>query len=119
MAAKRDITADDDFYTNADFPFEIQVLDENGAPVNISGWSISWLMKKRADQTDAEAVIAKTTASGITITDGPNGICLVVVLAADTDSTFKAGYYVHEAKRTDTKRVIVKGLARVMDALHD
>lgn len=121
MPAIRDILADDDFYTNTDYPFEVEAVDDAGVAVPITGWSLSWMLKKRSTDADASAIITKTTAAGgITITDGPNGICQVNVAAADTDGTVKPGSYVHELKRIDAgnERVIVNGLAVLKRSAH-
>ena len=120
MPSTRDILAEDEFYQNTDYPFEVQAVDTNGDPVDISGMALSWLLKRRSSDPDANAIITKTTSAGIVITDGPNGICLVTVSADDTDGTVKPGVYVHELKRTDAgnERVIINGLAVLRRSAH-
>ena len=102
MALKFDITEADRFFTNADkvFTFAIKQADQTTAQ-NITGWALSWMLKRRATDVDASALIVKTTAAGITITDGPNGICTFTVTDENT-AAVRAGFYVHELKRTDT-----------------
>lgn len=116
----RDIQESDGFYTNTDFPFEVEVVDENGDPVDPTGWALSWVLKKRASDSDENAIVTKTSGDGISVTDGANGVCLVLVSAADTDDTVKSGTYVHELKRTDTgsERVILNGLAVLKRSAH-
>lgn len=114
-----DIEWGDKFFTASDYPFEVQVLDVNGEAENITGWALSWVMKKKATMADADAAIAKTTAgTGITISSASEGICVVHVLAEDSD--VRAGTYVHELKRTDSgsQRVLVRGLAVLRKATH-
>ncbi len=114
-----DIEYSDRFFTASDFPFEVQVLDVDGDPENITGWAMSWVMKKKATMADANAAIKKVTANaGITISNAAEGICLVHVLAEDSAVT--NGTYVHELKRTDagSQRVLVRGLAVLRKGTH-
>ena len=102
MALKFDITEADRFFTNADktFTFAIKQADETTAQ-NITGWALSWMLKRRDTDADASALIVKTTGGGgITITDGPNGVCEFTVTDENT-AAVRAGFYVHELKRTD------------------
>jgi hypothetical protein len=89
VADKVDILESDGFYTNADFLVKFAIKKVDGTVQPITNWALSWLMKVRTKDTDVSAVITKTTGTGITITDGPNGLSL------------REGVYVHELKRTD------------------
>lgn len=100
MPLKTDIAAADRFFTNADktIRFAVKQDDETTAQA-ITGWALSWVLKRRA--TDTTPLITKTTAAGsVTITDGPNGLCQIAVADEDT-AAIRAGLYVHELKRTD------------------
>lgn len=101
MPLKFNITEADRFFTNADklVTFAIKQADEVTAQ-NITGWALSWMMKRRATDADASALITKVTPAGITITDGPNGLCQFTVTDENT-AAVAAGLYVHELKRTD------------------
>lgn len=102
MALKFNIEEADRFYTNADklIKFAVKQVDEVTAQ-NISGWALSWMLKRRATDADASAKVTKTTGAGnVVITDGPNGLCQVQVSDEDTAAVV-AGFYVHELKRTD------------------
>jgi hypothetical protein len=102
MPLKFDILEDDKWFTNADFTvkFQIRQADEV-TPQNITGWALSWIVKRRAADPDAMALFpAKVTGSGITITNGAAGLCEAFV--ADTDTlAARAGVYAHELRRTD------------------
>lgn len=65
--------------------FRVTVKDINGTAVNISSWTaFRCTAKDSLADTDAEAVFAKTLASGITKADAANGIIEITVAAADT-----------------------------------
>lgn len=78
---------------HADLQFT--VVDADGVAVNITGATISW---KCAADADSAAIVTKTTASGITITNGAAGIFKVALAPADTTSI--SGVYYHEAQMT-------------------
>lgn len=59
-------------------------VTRDGAPVSLSGASLWWTAKRRTSDADAAAVIAKTTAAGITVTDAPGGKARVTITAAET-----------------------------------
>lgn len=73
-----------------------QIFGTDGEIVEITGSSITWACARR-NQTPV--LIQKTVGSGITITDGANGICEVSLAQADT-ATFVGEYY-HELEVVD------------------
>ena len=77
---------------NNDVLLQFTVVDSAGAVVSLVGASIKWEARLR---TGAAAVLTKTTSSGISITNGANGIFQVTIDAADTITL--AGKYIHEA----------------------
>ncbi len=69
----------------------VTVLDDDGNIVDITSASaIDWTMS--ADEF-ASAVISKSLGSGITITDGPNGVFRVTLDTTDTESLDSGTYY--------------------------
>jgi hypothetical protein len=111
------ITEEDEWFIGSHRILEFQVLNEDGSVRDISGWSIQWMLRQ---SPDSDAVfMTKATGSGITITDGVNGIFQVVVSAEDTLLiTPGAGTYWHSAKRTDAdvEDVLVFGEATIQYA---
>ena len=99
---KFDILESDRFFTNADKELTFAIKQADGVtPQNITGWALSWMLKRRKTDADASALVTKTTGGGtITITDGPNGVCTLTVTDENT-AAVRAGLYVHELKRTD------------------
>jgi hypothetical protein len=77
----------------------VQVKDAAGLPVDITGWSLAFTLKR--EHGDLVALISKTTVSGITITDGPEGMFEVTVSRAQTLS-LSEGFYVCDFFRTDS-----------------
>lgn len=119
--AVEDIRESARFFTNTDKTFTFTIVDDDGAAKNVSGWALSWVLKRTKADADASAIITKTTAAGgITIVNGPAGIVRVSIAAGDTDETVKARVYWHELKRTDTglKAVLTHGLAVLRKGAH-
>lgn len=62
------------------------VLKGDGTVQDITGHSLRFTAKVRKDDADVAAPIAGSTAGGqITITDGPGGLAVVAIPAAQTD----------------------------------
>lgn len=79
----------------------VTVKDGAGLAVNITGATIKW---RAARSFGKSAIISKSTASGIQITDGANGQFTVTLDPADTNSLL--GVYYHEAEVTSTNNEI-------------
>lgn len=122
MAERSDITADHEWHTNTDHVLEFTIYQADGTTAqNITGWALSWLLKRNHDASDADALLTKTTASAlqVDITSGATGRVDVIVLDTDTLS-LAGGTYVHELKRTDAgeESVLSYGRARLKQSLH-
>lgn len=110
-----------DFYTGTDVSLSFTVYNGSSGttPKDITGYSLSWMLKKRQKDSDASAKVTKTTSAGITITDPTAGECVVSI--ADTDTAaLSAGVYYHELKRTDdgSETVLSSGRALLKQAVH-
>lgn len=76
--------------------------------VDITGWTLKWMLKKVATDADSAAVLTKTTTGGtISITDAANGQCDVAVARTDTidvsnNVLIPAADYQHSLGRTDS-----------------
>jgi len=123
MAERADITSDHEWFTNTDHVFEFTIYQEDGVtPQNITGWELSWFLKRGEGDPDAAALLAKTTGGSpteIDIVNGATGRVDVIVLAADT-AGIRGGDYFHELKRTDTAQESVEsyGAAKLKQSLH-
>ena len=78
MAIKTNIVLADEWHVGEDKVLTFTVRDANGAVVNITGWTLRFTMR-----ITPTFLLVKTTASGIVITDGPNGVCTVSVESED------------------------------------
>lgn len=128
MALRQNITTN--FFTGEDKQLTCTVyqagttLDQaeagTGTPQNITGWALSWMLKKRQTDTDAAAKVTKTTAGGtISMTTPGSGVCEVGISDTDIDA-LPAGLYWHELKRTDagSETVLIYGTFVLKQALH-
>lgn len=86
MAIRHDIS----FFRGEDVTIRVTVTGEN-----ITGWALTLAIGR-----GYTPLLTKTIGSGITITNGGNGIFEAVIADTDTD-TFDTGGYVWDAKRTD------------------
>lgn len=69
--------------------FRVTALDIDGNPLDISGASAWFTAKRATTEADNTAVFQKTVGDGITITDALNGIMLVQLAEADTNTLTK------------------------------
>lgn len=84
----------DNVFTGEAKTLRFTVTDSTGAVQNVTGWTINW---KLEPSQGAAASVTKSAS----ITDGPNGIVSVSLLAADT-SGLTGGNYWHVLARTDS-----------------
>lgn len=121
MAIEANINADSDYFTGEDKSLQFTIYQSDGSTAqDITGWSLSWMVKKRKTDADNAALVTKTTADGIALTTPASGICTVTV--EDTDITALVGgtLYYHELKRTDAgyETVLSYGTFTLRQAVH-
>lgn len=125
MAIEQNIDNDDDWFIgedktlgNADDPWVVYQADGTTRQ-NITGWAISWMLKRKATDADANALITKTTSSGITVLDALQGEISVAIADTDTDS-LRANIYRHELKRTDAgfEAILAFGSCQLKQSVH-
>lgn len=120
MAKTVNIGHNDEFFTGEDKTVRFTVAQaDDVTPQDITGWTLSWMVKRKPTDVDASAVITKTTASGIQLTTPEQGICTVSVTDDDT-TTLKAGLYYHELKRTNpgVETVLSQGTVTLRQSFH-
>ncbi len=108
MAVKQDVISPQ-FFVGEDKRLVFTIYESDKVtPKNVSGWAISWMLKRSVNDTDGAAKITKTVAGGgVTITGVFNVVPAtntqrVNVQIEDTDThLLPAGLYAHELKRTD------------------
>ena len=84
------------FIAGDDATITITAKDESGAVIPLGSSDIDWKMINIKDSTD---FLTKSIASGVSITDAPNGIFVVTLPNSDTEG--RSGEYNQEAKITD------------------
>jgi hypothetical protein len=101
MADEQHITSDSDFFLGEDkiLTFTVRQSDEV-TPQDITGWAISWMLKRDASDVDASAIITKEVGTGVVLTTPASGVCTVTLEDTDT-ATLPSRLYYHELKRTD------------------
>lgn len=89
---------------------------------NITGWALSWMVKKKYSHVDSSALVVQTTALGtIVITDGPQGEGYIENDDADIVDVVGGILYYHELRRTDAgaNTVLFEGTLLLNRAVHD
>jgi hypothetical protein len=120
VAVQRDITADDDFFLGEDKSLVVTVYQSDGITLqNVTGWAISFMVKKHATDSDANAKITKTTGAGIVLTAPLSGLITITLTDTDTAS-LPADSYPYEVKRTDdgSETVLTFGRLTLRQAVH-
>lgn len=109
MAEVFAISGDDyAYYIGSDRQFSYHVKNQAlTTSVDITGWTLSWMVKRFASDADVSALVTKTTVSGITISGTFNASITVnaqraVVTITDSDTTaLYPGLFSYELKRMD------------------
>jgi hypothetical protein len=121
MAIQQNITYAAEWFTGEDKALQFSLLQaDDVTPQDITGWALSWMVKRRTADADASALVTKTTSSGITLTSASSGICSVSVSDTDIASIVAGTLYHHELKRTDDgfETVLSYGLFVLRSAVH-
>ena len=131
MAIERNITTADKWFTGTDKRFSTPVLgDPETVAEDASAWTMSWMLKRRPRDPDADALIHKQTSNGsITISGvfdavAANNLQRVRWSVSDEDlaaAEIRAGKtYYHELKRfgDGTEEILVYGTVVLLQAVH-
>lgn len=124
MAYERNFTKDDDLFVGDDIRLEFEVFDDDlvvnddgeyvsGTPLDVSGWSLSFAVRRGDTATGTPQISKATGGDGITITGTFDAVRAdntqrVAVAIADTDTFSDAGVvlvspstYRYSLKRTN------------------
>jgi hypothetical protein len=66
-------------------PWDLVVTDADGAPFDLTGWTIYFTAKRRVDDTDPGVFQLSTTAGTISITNAAQGEATIRPLRASTN----------------------------------
>lgn len=126
MALKFDVLQTDRWYINTDYTLKYRVWQADGlTPRNVAGYNLSWMLKIRKKDPDANALLTKLTpiifVTGVFNIDAALNTQEVHVPIADTDTVgLTSGMRVIELKRTDAglETVLSDGLASLLPSAH-
>ena len=114
MARETNFDKDSNIFIGEDKQIRFPVYDDDndGIPLDVSGYAMTWILRKKDTASDP-ALLTKTTGAGITVTgtfdvDPDVNTQRVVVTLADTDMATDLGVviipplkYRYSLKRTD------------------
>lgn len=97
--------------------YEVEVLDEDGVPVNITGLTVNWALADDEVGTTTLAEHSTAPGEGIEITDGTHGIFTLSLDPEDTEDLH--GLYYHEAQIDDGTAIytVLKGRAYIYPSI--
>lgn len=107
--------------TDHQFIFHIKNDDES-ASVDITGWTLSFRIKRKLTDADAAALVTKTASVGGSFNSTPTlNAQRATVTVEDTDTdTVTPGVCYYELKRTDAgfETILVHGTINLWQAVH-
>ncbi len=71
----------------------VPVVDQDGAPVDITGAAVRMTVKRNLSDADLSALITRTVGDGVTLTTPEAGIADVTITATQTATLTPAKYY--------------------------
>jgi len=93
MALNAPVKQSDHVFIGEAKTLQFTITNAAGAVANITGWTLLWSLET------AQGGTFTLSKAGV-VTDGPNGVCTVTLLAAET-SALVGGNYFHHLDRTD------------------
>jgi len=87
-----------EFYRGDDISFNQEFTDENDSPLDITGWTIFFTVKKNESDSDSKAVLSKEFSD---FSAPLTGIASIYVSSSETDSLEGTYYYDFQVKRDD------------------
>jgi hypothetical protein len=127
MSYTDNILKEDGWFTGEDKVLIITIYDPTAtqpaieagvaATQEITGWALSYMLKRNRTDADSEAVLSRSTVSGISIISPE----VEVAVAAALTENLAEGIYYHELKRTDTgiESVLMDGEVHLRRAVHN
>lgn len=108
MSIEMNITETAHFFLGEDKTLRLHVLGpDNETPINIDGWSLEFVVRKKDKDTSAPLIL-KTTGEGITIegaftADRTTNLQRAIIdIDSDDTGEIAVGTYRYSVKRTDT-----------------
>lgn len=117
----------DELFLGTDLTRTFHIKDEDeAASVNITGFALSWMVKRNKSDADAAAILTKTTAAAIAIAGAFNATpssnlqrATLTLTDSDTAALYP-GLYHWELKRTDDgfETVLAYGTMTFIQGVH-
>lgn len=112
--------------TDHQFKYHIQ-NDAETAALDVTGWALSWMIKRSKNHSDAEALLTKTTTGGGVVIAGTFNAdpalnlqrATVSIFDTDTDGQ-PAGVRYYELKRMDagSETILAYGELELLRSVH-
>jgi len=127
MAKCTNLLDTDGYWLGSDYSYVFTIKNTlENACVDITGWALSFKVKRQAADHDGHAVMSKATGSGITIAGSFNADPAInaqtaTVTIADTDTdVLEEGTYHFELKRTDpgAETILAYGALDLIRSVH-
>lgn len=116
------INIGDQYFTGEDKTLRVTIYadEDHSSREDITGWTLSFLVKKRHSQDDDDALVTKTTAAGITLVSPTVGVLDIALSDDDIAAIVGGALYWHELKRTNagTETVLMQGTFMLNRSVH-
>lgn len=76
--------------------FTVTITNAAGTAVDISGYTLQWLLLRQGGDAESRAYINKTTAAGITVINDASDNIATFTVDDSEYATVPAGYFYHE-----------------------
>jgi hypothetical protein len=108
------------WHIGEDKTLELTVRNAAGEVVDITGFDLSWMFKRRMTDADSAALMTKTIGVGLTVTSASGGRIDVAIADTETDDLKPKVDYWHELKRTDDgfEAILAQGVVNLNPSLH-
>lgn len=93
-------------YEGEDKVWTVTITDSAGDPIDITGWTFLFVVKRKIGDADSDAIIDKEITSH---SDPTNGVTEITLVEADTEDL--NGVFLYDYQRLDSstnRRVILK-----------
>ena len=99
-------------YSGDSMQLNASIVDENNAPVDLTGATIKWVLAN-----DTATVLSKSIGNGITITNAAQGQCAIAITSVDTQ--ILSGSYTHAARLINgsESKIVFTGAVTISKAI--
>jgi hypothetical protein len=102
------------FYRGDDFAFKIEVKDASDVAVDLTGWTVTFTMKRNLNRDDSLADL-QITKENLSDLDASNGLLVILLSSANTKTLNPGKYFFDiEVKTGSSTQTVLSGVNEVI-----